>query len=298
MKINWKWIVYCTVCMVNGKIYIGVHKTENPDVFDGYIGGGISVGQSLPDTKNAYLRALKKYGYENFKRHTLFTFDNEDDAYKMEESIVTLEFIKKRDNYNTKVGGKHGESYDYIYKYDLNGNFVSEHLGMTLLADEMACSIVSLRDACQLKREFRGFYWSKEKFDKLDVSEYRELKYKIIYQFDLNGNFIKEWKNIKSICETYNITRSNILSALNKKSSAKGFYFLRDKSKIDNVLESKKFIKSISGHRHKIAQYDLNGNLIKVWDSIMNCRKEFSKCIDCAKGIRKQTKGFTFKYIQ
>jgi hypothetical protein len=27
---------------------------------------------------------------------------------------------------------------------------------------------------------------------KLDLSEYRELKYKVIYQFDLNGNLIKE----------------------------------------------------------------------------------------------------------
>lgn len=37
---DFKWIVYCTTCIVNNKIYIGVHKTKTPDVFDGYIGGG------------------------------------------------------------------------------------------------------------------------------------------------------------------------------------------------------------------------------------------------------------------
>ena len=39
-----KYIVYCTTCTKNGKIYIGVHKTENPEVFDGYIGNGLKIG--------------------------------------------------------------------------------------------------------------------------------------------------------------------------------------------------------------------------------------------------------------
>ena len=29
-----KYIVYQTINIKNNKIYIGVHKTENPDVFD------------------------------------------------------------------------------------------------------------------------------------------------------------------------------------------------------------------------------------------------------------------------
>jgi hypothetical protein len=40
---NWKYIVYCTTNLVNNKIYIGVHKTTNPSVFDGYIGNGVYV---------------------------------------------------------------------------------------------------------------------------------------------------------------------------------------------------------------------------------------------------------------
>ena len=31
-----KYIVYLTTNLVNNKIYIGVHQTDNPDVFDGY----------------------------------------------------------------------------------------------------------------------------------------------------------------------------------------------------------------------------------------------------------------------
>lgn len=37
-----KYIVYKTTCLINDKIYIGVHKTTDPNIFDGYIGDGIA----------------------------------------------------------------------------------------------------------------------------------------------------------------------------------------------------------------------------------------------------------------
>jgi hypothetical protein len=42
---NYKTIVYLTVNTVNKKIYIGIHDTENPDKFDGYIGNKINIFQ-------------------------------------------------------------------------------------------------------------------------------------------------------------------------------------------------------------------------------------------------------------
>jgi hypothetical protein len=38
-----KYIVYQTLNKVNNKIYIGVHQTENPEIFDGYYGCGITI---------------------------------------------------------------------------------------------------------------------------------------------------------------------------------------------------------------------------------------------------------------
>lgn len=38
-----KYIVYQTTSKVNNKIYIGVHKTETPDKFDGYLGNGVYI---------------------------------------------------------------------------------------------------------------------------------------------------------------------------------------------------------------------------------------------------------------
>jgi hypothetical protein len=90
-----KYIVYKTTCLKNNKIYIGQHKTEDPEIFDDYYGSGV-----------ALLSALKLYGYDNFKRETLFIYDDLKSALAKEAEIVNLEFLKRKDVYNLCEGGR------------------------------------------------------------------------------------------------------------------------------------------------------------------------------------------------
>ena len=91
-----KFIVYCTTNIVNKKIYIGVHKTENPDKFDGYL--GCSVRATQPSTymnpKTAFQYAVKKYGTDKFSRSILYVYDTAEEAFNKEKELVTTEFIK------------------------------------------------------------------------------------------------------------------------------------------------------------------------------------------------------------
>lgn len=89
------YFVYKTTNIINKKIYIGCHITENLN--DGYLGSG-----------KFLKRAIKKYGKENFKREILKFFDNEKDMYDFERNTVTEEFIKHKSNYNSCVGGNGG----------------------------------------------------------------------------------------------------------------------------------------------------------------------------------------------
>jgi hypothetical protein len=84
--------VYKITNMINSKIYIGVHRTDNID--DGYMGSG-----------SVLRRAIKKYGIHNFNKKILYQCDSYKEALEIEESIVTLEFIECDNNYNIKVGG-------------------------------------------------------------------------------------------------------------------------------------------------------------------------------------------------
>lgn len=92
------YLIYQTTNLLNNKIYIGKHQTNNLD--DGYIGSGKHLN-----------RAIKKYGLENFKTEILFKFDTEQEMNAKEAELVTEDFCSREDTYNICVGGQGGWSY-------------------------------------------------------------------------------------------------------------------------------------------------------------------------------------------
>lgn len=128
-----KYIVYQTTNKINNKIYIGVHCTNNPDGFDGYIGCGVRITQpcSYMNPTTPFQKAVKKYGTKAFIRTTLAKFDTEEEAFALEEQIVNEEFLKRSDVYNLVKGGKfHITHQTKIYMYDLDGNYEREFNGV------------------------------------------------------------------------------------------------------------------------------------------------------------------------
>lgn len=61
-----KYIVYKTTCLVNDKIYVGVHQTHDPNKFDGYLGRGFYKNHTkyLKNPEAPFHYALIKYGVE------------------------------------------------------------------------------------------------------------------------------------------------------------------------------------------------------------------------------------------
>jgi hypothetical protein len=81
--------------LINGKIYIGKHVTDNPN--DNYLGSGDQIKD-----------AVKKYGEHSFKKEVLHIFDNEKEMIAKEKEIVTPDFILLESNYNMSPGGQGG----------------------------------------------------------------------------------------------------------------------------------------------------------------------------------------------
>ena len=74
-----KWIVYKTTNKINGKIYIGVHST-NDNCDDGYIGCGVTKKDKKYKVKKGFPAAVRKYGYENFYKEILYEFPFTDEG--------------------------------------------------------------------------------------------------------------------------------------------------------------------------------------------------------------------------
>src|ERR1700733_1828224 len=95
--------VYQTICEVNGKSYVGVHRTKR--VNDGYIGCGVyRMSNVILDVP--FHRAVRKYGYDKFSTYILSFYDTYVEALEEERFIVDKNWVKNKNNYNTALGGR------------------------------------------------------------------------------------------------------------------------------------------------------------------------------------------------
>ena len=84
--------IYKITNLINGKMYIGQHRTNNLD--DGYMGSGKLIK-----------RAIKKYGVENFKKEIQGFYEDMEELNYMERVLVDQTWVDREDTYNLVIGG-------------------------------------------------------------------------------------------------------------------------------------------------------------------------------------------------
>ena len=106
----------------------------------------------------------------------------------------------------------------------------------------------------------------KRKRDVLDRQS--ENSGKKVYQYDLSGNFIKEYRSVRLAAKELSLNHGNIARCCNGIFKHTGSYIF--KYEVSNIigLENPNAVKKI------VIELDLNNNIINEWESIMCCSRD------------------------
>lgn len=355
-----KWIVYQTTNEINHKIYIGIHKTKDPAIFDGYIGCGVSFQEPsmYMNPKTPFQYAVKKYGIKNFKRTVLKVFDTAEEAAKLERELVNEDFIKRKDTYNIALGGNLGNYYFPINQFDCSGNLIKTWDNMELASEALGVSHTSINNAKLHKGSCLGFFWSTEESINSDEFSYHvgtrtyrynldgsldsvyesvteaahsvdsrenaiykaiqttmqhrgfyfsyslcekfipkklpELRGKIVYIYDLDGNYITKLLSGDELKKYFNVkSYSTLKQALATGKPYKGVQITLEK--VDKMPKAEEFIKNKA---KRVGRYSLDGELLEEYESVKAATRQFgSGVFRVLNNIQNQTKGYIFKYL-
>lgn len=299
-----KYIVYITINLCNGKFYIGVHKT-NPEVFDGYIGCGI-YRQSLANKDIAFHNAVKKYGYENFKRTTIQIFPDTEEgkkqAFELEATLVNETLLKSKTCYNTSLGGRGSytsDDYKRVYMFDLKGNYLRsfkcvKDAAEFLQTSDVYTTLKAIRNNClQTTQSSHGYFWSyKKKFEYVENQKLRK-----VAQYTLSGKFLRTFNSISEAERELQI--NTIHQAIVKKYSSGGYQWRYYTGSNDNIA----MLISVSNKNKilPIKMYDKKMNHIKDFNCVHDCIIEYpelsaSQINRVLTNVIKSHKGYIFKY--
>lgn len=242
--------------LINGKYYYGVHRTKNLN--DSYLGSGKLIRQ-----------AVKKYGKENFVKEVLCLFNTYEESLKFESEFITGNLLTDPLCYNLTEGGKgwfgdgrpspslgrkaSPETIDKLIKSHTGKKQSQETIDkrkQTIKESGVSCANKNpntwwmgkhIGDAT--KQKLREANLGKKYSDEINKKKGRKgdrpsLKYrreKPILQFDLNGNFIKEWEYIKQASDELSINYRLLRHCLKNKEKIFANFIWEYKRKISNV---------------------------------------------------------------
>jgi len=227
----------------------------------------------------------------NGYRHT------EESKKKMSES---KKGIKLSDEHRFEISKSVKQKALEYPNYNRSGNNLKQPIDKDLLyqlyiVDNLSMPNISEKLQCSEKKVFDNLKdYSIKKDKRVWKKQCASNDKKIVLQYDLSGELIKEWNSLKSASKFYKST--NISSCCRGEAvTASGFIWRYKDDFIDIDLNK------LNYQKRKVSQYDLQGNLIRSFDSIKEASSHgFSEgnIQDCCVGRLKSSKGFIWRYSE
>ena len=196
----------------SGKVYIGITKRK-PE-YRWNKGKGYRKDQLL------FYRAIKKYGWDNFTHEILYTGLSEKDAKNIEISLIR-QYKSLGMSYNITDGGDGGRGL---------------HNKRKKMSDETKLKMSKSRKGLLAgnKNPMYGRHETAPAYGRFGKEHPASKK---VYQYDLLGNFIKEWDCLSEVQRHLNILVTHITACCNGRQKTAGGYIWKrqfdEKIKLD-----------------------------------------------------------------
>ena len=214
-------------------------------------------------------------------------------AKKKQKTYKGYIYRFERDLYLEEKGYRNSKSNTIkIKQYDLYGNYIKTFDSISIAEEQTSATNIS-QCALGKRHQSGGYVWRYENdsFDKFPIERKPTTirkKYNIpIYEFDFSGKLLQRYDSLYSFPKRQ---QSNIVKCLNNEIS----YVKNKIYSYESVLNYDK-LKNIK----RIAQYSLDGKLIKIYDSVKEARLQSgaTKISDCLNNHIKSSGGYKWEYI-
>lgn len=179
----------------------------------------------------------------------------------------------------------------FVYLYDSDGSFIKKYSGMAECARSLQASLSHIQRSIKLGVKTKGYYISDKLYNVYQKPEVNKLKGKV-HQYSLEGIYLKSYNSIKEVSEFFGESMDGINTSIKLGQQYKGYLWLRGE-KYDSI---KPYITPKCSAK-KIGQYDSFNNLIRVFSTVREARKEFPNVSKVLNGSAKHCHNYIFKYL-
>lgn len=286
------YIIYMHKNKINNKCYIGQTNKVKAEYRWGINGSGYK-------NQPKFYRAIKKYGWDNFD-HIILETDLDERTANIREQYYINFYNSIKTGYNCQAGEVNRlpvTSKKPVHQYSLAGEFIKSYDSILTAATSLNLAAGSIVKVCKGQLKSCGnFIWSYKKQDHA-VPISRGSNAKKILQYDLTGKLINIFNSIDQA--------ALFLGQKSYKSSICSCCKHRLKSCYDYVwrYENDPFSYQLDNlYTRPVSQYDLNGNLIKVWNSGADIYRSLGiskgNIYACCRGKRLTAGGYIWKYFE
>ena len=183
----------------SGKVYIGITKRKPEYRWN--------KGKGYREDQLLFYRAIKKYGWDNFTHEILYTGLSEKDAKNIEISLIR-QYKSLGMSYNITDGGDGGRGL---------------HNKRKKMSDETKLKMSKSRKGLLAgnKNPMYGRHETAPAYGRFGKEHPASKK---VYQYDLLGNFIKEWDCLSEVQRHLNILVTHITACCNGRQKTAGGY--------------------------------------------------------------------------